>query len=294
MLHKIKRLYNKYKSNPKKVRVVGDFFVVEPSVWPFLTAMGIFLLVLSTVAFFHYVTFGLFFLLSSFVILIGIASLWWKDLIAETSNPRIYTGLIQSNLKLGMILFIFSEVMFFSSFFWAFFHSSLSPSIFIGGVWPPDLFFEFGKVIDPWELPFLNTLYLLLSGVFVTWAHHSLPQDEEDAFFGLFFCLFCAVFFTGWQVYEYHFENLLLSDGIYGSCFFLLTGFHGIHVIGGTIFLTVCTIRLRYNGFSDGKFVGLDCAVWYWHFVDVVWIFLFIFVYVWGNYATPVYVLSNY
>ena len=294
MWYKLIKLYKSVKSDPKKARVVGDFFVVQPSVWPFATAISLFFIVVSTVAFFHYIPFGLFFLLLSITSLIIISALWWTDLIAETSYAPIYTKLVQSNLKLGMILFILSEVMFFSSFFWAFFHSSLSPSIFIGGVWPPDMFFDFGKVIYPWELPFLNTLYLLLSGIFVTWAHHSLPNDEEDGFFGLFFCLFCAFFFTGWQLYEYHYENLLLSDGIYGSCFFLLTGFHGIHVIGGTIFLVVCTIRLRYNHFKDGKFVGLDCAVWYWHFVDIVWIFLFIFVYVWGNYETPTLILNIY
>lgn len=173
---------------------------------------------------------------------------------------------------------------FFFSFFWAFFHSSLSPSTFIGGVWPPEYFIELGKVIEPWSIPLLNTIFLLTSGLFVSWAHHSLKINEyEDCFFGLFFCLLCAVFFTGWQGYEYYFESLLISDGIYGSCFFLLTGFHGLHVIGGTLFLVICTIRLRYNHFHDGRHVGFDCAVWYWHFVDVVWIFLFIFVYVWGN-----------
>ena len=169
------------------------------------------------------------------------ATFWWIDLIKETQIYKLFTPLVQSNLKLGMILFIISEVFFFFSFFWAFFHSSLSPSIFIGSVWPPEHFAALGKVIDPWSVPLLNTLFLLTSGLFVSWGHHSLKLEEyEDCFFGLFFCLFCAFFFTGWQMYEYCYEKLLISDGIYGSCFFLLTGFHGLHVIGGTIFLIVC------------------------------------------------------
>jgi cytochrome c oxidase subunit 3 len=213
-----------------------------------------------------------------------ISGFWWWDLIIETQTYSIFTPLIQRNIKTGMILFILSEVFFFFSFFWAFFHSSLSPSIAIGGTWPPDYFFELWKVVDPWDVALVNTAFLLVSGLLASWAHYSLKLREmEDTFFGLFFCLFCACFFTGWQIYEYYYESLLLCDGIYGSCFFMMTGFHGIHVIGGTLFLLVCIIRLRYNHFHDGRHVGLDCAVWYWHFVDVVWILLYVFVYVWGN-----------
>lgn len=267
-----------------KVRVVNDFYVPGNSPWPVLMSLGLFLLVSSAVCYFHYIKGSLFCLFVCFIFCLIIASLWWWDLLIETQTYSIYTPLIQRNIKLGMILFIMSEVFFFFSFFWAFFHSSLSPSITIGGVWPPDLFFEMGKVIDPWDVALVNTAFLLVSGLFVSWAHYALRVREmEDTFFGLFFCLFCAFFFTGWQVYEYYYESLLLCDGIYGSCFFMLTGFHGLHVIGGTIFLIVCTVRLRFHHFHDGRHVGLDCAVWYWHFVDVVWIFLYLFVYVWGN-----------
>jgi len=281
---KIKDIISKLSSNPAKYRIVNQFFVVNPSIWPVLTAFCLLGLTSSTVGFFHYIKFSLLFMFISTALLLVVITFWWRDLIKETQIYNIYTPLVQSNLKLGMILFIVSEVFFFFSFFWAFFHSSLSPSIFIGAVWPPEHFIEMGKVIEPWSIPLLNTVFLLTSGLFVSWAHHSLKINEyEDCFFGLFFCLLCAVFFTGWQGYEYYFESLLISDGIYGSCFFLLTGFHGLHVIGGTLFLVVCTIRLRYNHFHDGRHVGFDCAVWYWHFVDVVWIFLFIFVYVWGN-----------
>jgi len=281
ILHKI---YTYFSERKISIRIVNDFYVPAPSKWPFLMAMGLFTLVLSAVCFFHYVKIALFFMICSFLFCLSIAGFWWWDLIIETQTYDVFTPLIQRNIKLGMIIFIISEIFFFFSFFWAFFHSSLSPSIFIGGVWPPDLFYEMGKVIDPWDVALVNTAFLLVSGLFVSWAHYSLRLREmEDTFFGLFFCLFCAFFFTGWQIYEYYYENLLLCDCIYGSCFFMLTGFHGLHVIGGTIFLIICTIRLRFNHFHDGRHVGLDCAVWYWHFVDVVWIFLYLFVYVWGN-----------
>jgi len=239
--------FKRLSSDANRIRVVRDFFIVNPSIWPVLVAFCLFGITSSTVAFFHYKKGGLFCLILFIIILIACATFWWLDLLKETQNYALFTPLVQSNLKLGMILFIVSEVFFFFSFFWAFFHSSLSPSIFIGGVWPPDHFIEMGKVIDAWSIPVLNTLFLLTSGLFVSWAHHSLKvQEYEDTFFGLFFCLMCAFFFTGWQVYEYYYEGLLLSDGIYGSCFFLLTGFQGLHVIGGTVFFNrmYCEIKI--------------------------------------------------
>ena len=284
----IYRFYKELSSDPKKFRIVNDFFIVNPSMWPILTAFSLLGLAISTVCFFHYKKYSLFFMFFFSALILIFASFWWYDLIKETQIYHLYTPLVQSNLKLGMIIFIVSEVFFSFSFFWAFFHSSLSPSIFIGSVWPPELFYELGKVINPWSIPVLNTLFSLTSGLYVSWSHHSLKIEEyEDCFFGLIFCLVCAVFSTGWQAYEYYYAELLLSDGIYGSCFYMLTGFHGLHVIGGTIFLLVCTIRLRYGHFHDGRHVGFDCAVWYWHFVDVIWILLFIFVYVWGNEVVP-------
>lgn len=291
---KIELKTRKLSTDEKRIRVVNDFFVVNPSIWPFLVSMCLLGITSSTVAFFHYKPFSLVFLMFFFITAIYLAMRWWKDLITETQNVKLFTKLVQNNLKIAMVLFIASEVLFFFSFFWAYFHSSLAPSIFIGGVWPPDLFVELGKVIAPWSVPFLNTIFLLTSGLFVSWAHHSLKINEyEDCFFGLFGCLVCAFFFTGWQAYEYYYENLLISDSVYGSCFFLLTGFHGLHVIGGTLFLLVCTIRLRLNHFHDGRHIGFDCAVWYWHFVDVVWILLFIFVYVWGNEPSATFQLTD-
>lgn len=277
-------IYNYFKNRKVHVRVVNDFYVTGPSKWPFLMSLSLLGLTSSSVAFFHYIPFALLAMLFFFICILIVATCWWWDLIIETQTYEIFTPLVQRNIKIAMMLFILSEVFFFFSFFWAFFHSSLSPSISIGCVWPPDYFYVLGKVIDPWDIALVNTAFLLTSGIFVSWAHYELKcRKMETAFFGLFFCLFCSFFFTGWQIYEYYYENLLLCDGIYGSCFFMLTGFHGLHVIGGTVFLIVCTIRLRYSQFHDGRHVGLDCAVWYWHFVDIVWIFLFISVYIWGN-----------
>lgn len=268
-----------------KVRVCRNFYVTNHSPWPFFLSLSLFSLILNSIAFIHYYKLGFLGIVFSLFATLTIASLWWWDLIIETQNVWLYTSLIQKNLKLGMILFIISEIFFFFSFFWAFFHSSLSPSIAIGCVWPPNYFDVLLKIIDPWDIAIVNTAFLLTSGLLVSWGHHRLRLgDKEDAFFGIFFCLFCASFFIGWQFYEYYYERLLLCDGIYGSCFFMLTGFHGLHVIGGTIFLIVCITRLRLEHFHDGRQIGLDCAVWYWHFVDIVWIFLFIFLYVWGNY----------
>jgi heme/copper-type cytochrome/quinol oxidase subunit 3 len=285
MFEKIQKLvYNIIFNRSLRVHKVNDFYIPGNSAWPFLLSSSIFCLMLSTVAYMQYYRIALVFMFLSFISIIVVCSFWWWDLIIETQTYELFTPLVQRNIRLGMVLFILSEVFFFFSFFWAFFHSSLSPSIAIGGIWPPDHFFMLRKVIDPWDVALVNTAFLLVSGLLVSFGHHSLKLREmEDAFFGIFFCLFCAGFFIGWQFYEYYYEELLLSDGIYGSCFFMLTGFHGLHVIGGTLFLVVCIIRLRYLHFHDGRHVGLDCAVWYWHFVDVVWIFLFIFVYVWGN-----------
>ena len=280
-----KDLFSKHIANRKiYVRKINDFYVPKNSPWPFFMALNLLGLTISTVAYLHYYKSGLFFMLLFFIGIITVASLWWWDLIIETQTYSLFTPLIQRNLKVGMIIFIVSEVFFFFSFFWAFFHSSLSPAIAIGCIWPPESFFYLGKVVEPWYIAHTNTAFLLVSGLLVSWGHHSLKLKEmEDAFFGIFFCVFCAFFFIGWQFHEYYYENLLLSDGIYGSCFFMLTGFHGVHVMGGTLFLIVCLVRLRYKHFHDGRHVGLDCAVWYWHFVDVVWILLFVIVYIWGN-----------
>ena len=169
--------------------------------------------------------------------------------------------------------------MLFFSFFWAFFHASLNPTIEIGCVWPPKGIFA----INPWHVPFLNTLVLVSSGAFITWAHYALlAGNRDDALEGVWSTMVLAAFFTVLQYYEYTFAPFNISDGVYGSVFYMTTGLHGSHVIIGTLFLTVCFFRILSDTESRTQHVGFECASWYWHFVDIVWIFVYFFIYWWG------------
>jgi len=180
---------------------------------------------------------------------------------------------------MGMLLFIVSEIMFFFAFFWAFFHSSLNPSIVLGGVFPP----AYLTILDPWKIPLLNTVILLTSGASITYAHHSIVLgDKMSSLKGLFITILLAVIFTSLQVYEYLNSPFSISDSVYGSTFYLTTGFHGFHVFVGTCFIAFCTLRLYKNHFTCEHHFGFEASAWYWHFVDVVWLFLFIAVYWWG------------
>jgi cytochrome c oxidase subunit 3 len=187
---------------------------------------------------------------------------------------------VQIGLRYGMALFIASEVMFFAAFFWAYFDASLFPKEAIGGVWPPQNIRPF----NPFELPLLNTLILLTSGVTVTWAHHALREgDRNGTLIGLGLTVLLGASFTSVQAYEYSHAAFGFKDGIYPSTFFMATGFHGFHVIIGTIFLTVCFFRALKGHFKPDHHFGFEAAAWYWHFVDVVWLFLFVCIYWWGS-----------
>jgi cytochrome c oxidase subunit 3 len=205
--------------------------------------------------------------------------LWWRDIVRESTFKGDHTSIVQYGLKLGFLLFIISEVMFFFSFFWGFFHSSLAPSEILGSVWPP----AGVKVFDPWKVPLLNTYILLLSGAMVTACHHyMLEREKEESENYLLGTLVLAVLFTIVQGLEYITGPFSINDGIYGSTFFLLTGFHGLHVIVGTLFLGVCFGRLYKEHYTTTHHLGFEAGAWYWHFVDVVWLFLFVAVYWWG------------
>jgi cytochrome c oxidase subunit 3 len=170
--------------------------------------------------------------------------------------------------------------MFFFAFFWAFFHSSLAPVPELGSIYPPKGI----DVLSAWEVPFLNTLILLTSGAAVTWSHHAiLWGHREHAILSLVITILLAIVFTGLQVFEYCNSNFTISDSIYGSTFYMATGFHGFHVFIGTCFLSICLIRLIQHHFTRQHHFGFEAAAWYWHFVDVVWIFLFITIYYWGG-----------
>jgi cytochrome c oxidase subunit 3 len=212
---------------------------------------------------------------------------WWRDVIDEAENRKLYTPVVQLHLRYGMLLFIASEVMFFAAWFWAFFDVSLFPgdavqesrAALTGGVWPPRDIATF----DPWHLPLVNTLILLTSGTTVTWAHHALQHnDRKGLVWGLVCTIVLGLLFTSVQAYEYAHAGFGFSGHIYGSTFFMATGFHGFHVIVGTIFLTVCLFRALAGHFKPEQHFGFEAAAWYWHFVDVVWLFLFVSIYVWA------------
>jgi cytochrome c oxidase subunit 3 len=212
--------------------------------------------------------------------LISVLALWWRDVIREATFEGAHTGIVQKNHKFVFVLFIVSDIMFFFAFFWAFFHSSLSPVIEIGCVWPPAGIEPF----NPWKVPLLNTIILLTSGLTITVCHYALLLGKVEYCLGSFArTIFLAILFTLVQLYEYRSATFSISDGIYGSTFFMATGFHGFHVLIGTIFITVCFIRFLGGHFTRTHHVGFECAAWYWHFVDVVWLFLFVVVYWWGG-----------
>jgi len=223
---------------------------------------------------------GLLVLSTSFILLLLLMFTWWNDVVCEGLFEGHHTAIVQEGLKQGMILFIVSEIMFFFAFFWAFFDASLNPNQCIGGVWPP----AFMTVLDAWKIPFLNTLLLLTSGATLTYSHMAIRHgNKRQAYLGLVATLVLAVYFTGLQYFEYCNAPFSISDSVYGSVFFLITGFHGIHVMIGSIFLFVSLLRLNSDHFSQEHHLGFEFASWYWHFVDVVWIFVFIVIYLWGS-----------
>jgi len=255
------------------------FHLVDPSPWPLLASQGGLAFTFGAVMYAHNYNGGFtLFFLGFFTILFSMY-VWWRDIIREGTFEGQHTFDVQKGLRQGVLLFIVSEIMFFFAFFWAFFDSSIKPSFMLGGVWPP----EGLETLSPWGIPLLNTVLLLTSGATVTWAHHAIVAgSKQNAQLGLFFTIILAIVFTGFQVFEYLNAPFTISDGVYGSTFFLATGFHGFHVFVGTCFLIVCLIRLSVNHFTREHHFGFEAAAWYWHFVDVVWLFLFVTVYWWG------------
>jgi len=256
------------------------FHLVKMSHWPLLSGFAAFTLCNGGVLYMHQNIYGKYILILGFCLLIFTMVMWWVDIIDEAFEDGFHTLIVQQGLKYGMILFIVSEIMFFFAFFWAYFHSSLAPAVELGAIWPPEAI----QAFSPWEIPLLNTFILLLSGVTVTWAHHSIINKLiNNTIYSLFLTIILAILFTILQAYEYREAAFDISDSVYGSTFFMATGFHGLHVILGTIFLIVALIRYLFAQFSNYHHFGFEAAAWYWHFVDVVWLFLYIWVYAWGN-----------
>jgi cytochrome c oxidase subunit 3 len=256
------------------------YHIVAPSIWPFAIASTLLYLVLTLVAYLHSYTNNIFYFAIGFVILICFAYGWWRDIVIEATYLGYHTSAVQRSHRIGFILFLISEVMFFFSFFWAFFHLSADPSIYIGCLWPP----EGIEPLNPLGVPLLNTYILLFSGATITYTHYSIIAGcIRNTFNGYIATLFLAILFTCLQLLEYKAATFSIADGVYGSTFFMTTGLHGLHVIVGTIFILICAIRTYFHHFTRDHHLGLEFAIWYWHFVDVVWLFVFTFIYYWGS-----------
>nr|YP_009112536.1 cytochrome c oxidase subunit III [Paranephrops planifrons]CEK40186.1 cytochrome c oxidase subunit 3 [Paranephrops planifrons] len=254
------------------------YHLVDMSPWPLTGSISAMLLTSGLIKWFHQFNPDL--LLFSFLPILLTMIQWWRDITREGTYQGLHTQIVMKGLRWGMILFIVSEILFFFSFFWAFFHSSLAPSIEIGMYWPPVGIQPF----NPFQIPLLNTTILLSSGATVTWAHHAiLNSNLSEAIQSLSLTIILGFYFTSLQAYEYLEASFSIADSIYGSTFFVATGFHGLHVIIGTSFLSVCFFRLSKCHFSTDHHFGFEAAAWYWHFVDVVWLFLYIFIYWWGS-----------
>lgn len=252
--------------------------LVEESPWPLLASIGGFFLTSGFLYLFYYSSPVLIFL--SIFSLCLTSYQWWRDVRVEASVLGIHTYDVEEGLRWGILLFICSEVLFFVSFFWAYFHRRLAPRVDIGGLWPPKGVLTF----NPFEVPLLNTIVLLSSGVTVTWCHHSIIEgNHKNSIISLILTVSLGLYFTALQGLEYFEASFRIADRVYGRTFFIATGFHGLHVIVGTLFLSVCLIRLFKGHFSAGHHFGFEAAAWYWHFVDVVWLFLYIRIYWWGG-----------
>lgn len=283
----------------------SHYYVPPHSHWPIIGSIGLFLSVLGAVNIIHENNLGYYLLLAGALTLILMMVGWFSSVIRE-SQEGLYSAQLDRSFRWGMAWFIFSEVMFFAAFFGALFYARMLSVPWLGGLgdkasthmlwenfhatWPllnnpdPKKFPDTLEAMSAWGIPAVNTLILLTSGATVTWAHHALKNNHRlHLILGLLATVLLGFTFLGFQVYEYHEAythfNLKLSTGIYGSTFFMLTGFHGAHVTIGAIMLSVILLRCLKGHFTSEKHFGFEAAAWYWHFVDVVWLMLFIFVY---------------
>jgi cytochrome c oxidase subunit 3 len=261
-----------------KERKISEYHMVDVSPWPILTVVALMGILIGMIEWMHS--------MGKRILIMGVISMlmsmygWWRDVIREGVLEGSHTGRVQEGLRQGVLWFIFTETMLFVSIFWAYYHSSLSPSVELGGVWPPRGI----RVIEIWELPMLNTLLLLLSGVTVTWSHESMRSGEkEEMEKGLMITIMLGIIFLMIQGYEYYESEFRITDGVYGSSFYMGTGFHGMHVLVGVIMLSMGLIRSIRGELTAEHHVGLEAGIWYWHFVDVVWLFLFVSIYWWGG-----------
>ena len=273
-----------------------DYHILPPDPWPIIGAFSALAMAAGAIMWMHKGQFGGYLFFAGLGAVLYAMYGWWSSVVRE-AKAGDHTPVVSLHLRYGMILFIASEVMFFVGWFWAWFNFSLFPkalavatdgAVTVGDVaaaWPPKGI----EVIDPFHFPLLNTLILLCSGTTVTWAHHELIHGNRQGFKnGLWATIILGALFTTIQAYEYVHAPFAFAGTNYGAAFFMATGFHGFHVLVGTIFLAVC-LKRGYNGdFTPRQHFGFEAAAWYWHFVDVVWLFLFVAIYVWGGWGAPV------
>lgn len=267
-----------------------NYHLVDPSPWPFVGSMSAFVLAVGAIMWMRDAT--------SLVFFAGLAGVlytmyaWWSDVIKE-SKAGDHTPVVMMHHRYGMMLFIVSEVMFFVAWFWAYFDGffrvdDVEQPVRVeatGGIWPPTGI----EIFDPWHLPLFNTLLLLTSGTAVTWAHHAmLHNDRKGVVWGLIVTVALGALFTVVQAIEYAGAGFSFTGNIYGSTFVMATGFHGFHVLVGTIFLAICLILSLKGNMTAERHLGFEFAAWYWHFVDAVWLFLFVCVYVWGAWGIEI------
>lgn len=267
----------------KKIRSnfqIHPFHLVSPSPWPFFTSLSLFNLTSNAALAIHNFSNAYYtFYLSLFLVVVSMF-FWFRDIVTEATYLGDHSFPVQKSIGLGIILFIVSEALFFLAIFWAFFHSALTPTPELGGSWPP-----LGLTpVNPFELPLLNTVILLSSGSTITYSHHALINgDRGAAILGAILTVILAIVFTLFQGVEYNECSFTMSDGAYGTCFFFGTGFHGFHVIIGTIFIFVALVRMIRYHLTINHHVGFEGSISYWHFVDVVWLFLYLAIYYWGS-----------
>ncbi|YP_011104931.1 cytochrome oxidase subunit 3 (mitochondrion) [Schizosaccharomyces pombe] len=258
------------------------YHIVSASPWPFFLSVVLFFNCLAATLYLHGYKHSSVFFGISFLGLLATMYLWFRDMSTEANIHGAHTKAVTKGLKIGFMLFLISETFLFASIFWAFFHSSLSPTFELGAVWPPVGIAD--KTIDPLEVPLLNTVILLTSGASLTYAHYSLiARNRENALKGLYMTIALSFLFLGGQAYEYWNAPFTISDSVYGASFYFATGLHGIHIIVGTILLLVATYNIYTYHLTNTHHNGFECGIYYWHFCDVVWLFLYLTIYIWGS-----------
>lgn len=261
------------------IKINQPYFILNLRPWPIFISINTFNFIISNIIIFNY-KFNLI-LLINLTLIISIFFLWWRDIIRERTFQGNHNFNIINLIKLRIILFIISELFLFISFFWNFLHNSLAPSIELGLNWPPKNIIFFNPIL----IPILNTIILLTSSFTVTLTHlYLLNNNKKKSILFINLTIILSIYFLFLQIIEYKQATFTFSDSIFGSSFYIATGFHGIHVLIGTIFLLTNLIRIINIQISFIHHIRFELAAWYWHFIDIIWLILYITFYWWNNY----------